>query len=139
MKEVRMRVFLVAIVVVALLAGACCGASQYRRFSASNFVWTGGPLALGDIVVVDVFVQGVGEDWVKVADDVPWPDVTIEFVWPDWANAPWPLPVDNSDERARLDVQAMIDGELYEYSCLMDWDAWNTISVECAAIEVPAP
>jgi hypothetical protein len=65
--------------------------------------------------------------------------VTIDFVWPDWATAPWPLPVDNSDERTRLDVQAMIDGELYEYSCLMDWDAWNTISVECAAIEVPAP
>ena len=134
-----MKVFVATLVVLALLVGACCGTSQYRRFSAFNFAWSGGPLALGDVVVVDVYVQGQGEDWVKVADDVPWPDVTIDFVWPEWADAPWSLPVDHFDERTRLDVQAMIDGEPYEYSCLMDWDAWNAISLECAAIEVPAP
>ena len=131
-----MRVFLVAIVVVALLAGACAGgSSQFRRYRVFDFAWTGGPLAAGDTVVCDFYAQGEAGEWVKVADDVPWPDVTVDLLWPVPPADPWALPGDHSQEQVRVDVQASIGGELFEYSCLMGWDSWQAISVQCESVE----
>jgi len=135
MKEARMRVFLVAIVAMALLASACSGGSQFRRYRVYGFDWTGGVLDAGDTVVCDFYAQGEMGGWVKVADDVPWPDVTVDLWWPVPPADPWPLPGDHSSEQMRVDVQAMIGGEPYEYSCLMDWDSWQAITVQCEAVE----
>ena len=107
-REARMRVFLVTIVVLALLAGACSGGSQFRRYRVFDFAWSGGPLAAGDTVVCDFYAQGEAGEWVKVADDVPWPDVTVDLVWPVPPADAWALPGDHTPEQMRVDVQALI-------------------------------
>ena len=130
-----MKVFVATLVVLALLVGACSGTSQYRRYRVYNFEWSGGVLAPGDTVLCDFYAQGEVGDWVKVADDVAWPDVSVDLWWPVPPADPWALPSDHSQEQMRVDVQAMISGELYEYSCLMGFDSWQAISVQCEAVE----
>jgi len=134
-KGVRMRVFVATMLALALLVGACAGGSQFRRYRVWSFEWTGGTLTPEDTVVCDFYAQGFGGEWVKVADDVAWPDVTVDLWWPVPPADPWSLPGDHSTERMRVDVQAMIGGEPYEYSCLMDWDSWHAISVQCESVE----
>ena len=134
-----MKFFLVAIVTVALLAGACAGGSQFRRYRVFDFAWTGGPLEAGDIVVCDFYAQGETGGWVKVADDVPWPDVTVDLWWPVPPADAWALPGDHTPEQMRVDVQALIGGEAYEYSCVMSWETWHGMTVACEVITVPAP
>jgi hypothetical protein len=129
-KEVRMKVLVVTIVALAVLVGAsCAGQSPVHRYHGFDFVTPNGPLEPGDVVLVDIYEQVEGADWVKKADDVPWPDVTLDFFWPAPGDSALPLPLDRTPARLRGDVQAVIGGEVYEVSCVTTWKAYKRLAV----------
>lgn len=133
-----MKVAVLTIVALALIVGAsCAGQSPVHRFHGFDFVAPTGPLAPGDLVVVDVYVQ-VGDEtaeWIKLADDVAWTDVALDFYWPLLSQSARDLPTDGTPERLRADVQAFIGGEAYEYSCLTAWKSYTPIGFSCESVD----
>ena len=141
-KEAKMRYAVAAFVAVALIIGACAAQHQDTRevwYRCYNFVSPGGePLGPEDVVLVDVFTRLEGEfvEWVKVADDLVWADVTLPFYWPgEKPYDPWLLPDDGTAQRIRFDVLATIGGEAFSYSCVTEYRAWGIISFECGEQE----
>ncbi len=131
-----MKVLVVTIVALALLVGAsCAGQSPVHRYHGFDFVTPDGPLVPGDVVVIDVYEQVEGGDWVKKVDDVPWLDVTLDFFWPALGDSALLLPTDRTPARLRGDVQAMIGGEVYEVSCMTDWKSYTPIGFSCESVD----
>ena len=135
-----MKVLVLAIVALAIIVGpSCAGQSQVYRYHGFDFInplGDGVPLGVEDAVVMDVYIQ-VGDDtapWVKRCNDVPW-DVTSGFKSPPADSAAVPLPANKVPMRMRGDVQAMIGGEFYEYSCIGPWKAYTPIGFSCDSVD----
>ena len=123
---------LVVLLVVALLMIPTMGCGKYvrnpnRMIGATNFQWTGDPIGEDDVVLADFFVREDGtSEWVKFADDIPWTDLTVPV------EAPYTLMSDGTKVWYRIDVQATIGGELFEYSCVSDdWLAVGWMVFDC--------
>ena len=122
---------LVVVLVTALLLVPTLGCGKYvynpnRVIGAENFQWTGDPIEEGDTVFASFFVREDGTpDWVEIAQAVPWTDLTASV------ETPYTLS-DGVKIWYRVDVQATIGGELYEYSCVSDdWIAIATMMFDC--------
>lgn len=122
---------LVVLLVAVLLLIPTLGCGKYvrnpnRMIGASNFQWTGDPIGPDDVVLTDFFIRVDGTpEWVKFADDVLWTDLTIPI------EAPYTL-TEGVKVWYRVDVQATIGGELFEYSCVSDdWIAVATMVFDC--------
>ena len=123
---------LVVFVVVALLLIPTLGCGKYvrnpsRMIGARNFQWTGDPIGEDDTILADFFVREDGtSEWVKFADDIPWTDLTIPV------EVPYTLLSNGTKTWYRVDVQATIGGELFEYSCVSDdWIAVGWLVFDC--------
>ena len=130
-----MKVAVLSIVALAVIVGAsCAGQSPVHRFHAFDFT---PPAVLfpDDIVMLDIYVQVEGEDWVKMADDVAWTDVTQDFFWPPMGQAALPLPADKKQARFRGDLVAVVAGEVYEVSCVTAWRSYTPAGFSCQSMD----
>lgn len=125
----RVLVFLIAAVLLVPVLG-CAGyvRNPDRIFGATNFQWTGDPVQPGDVILVDFFVREDGTaEWIKIFDDVVWTDLEGAVEAPE----PYTL-LPDTKIWYRVDVQATIDGEYFQYSCVSDdWLAVWSLSMDC--------
>ena len=134
-REARMKVAVLSIVALAVIVGAsCAGQSPVHRFRAYDYE-TPGDLAPGDIVMLDIYVQVEGEDWVKMADDVSWTDVASDFFWPPMTEAALGLPAGGAQARFRGDLVAVVGGEVYEVSCVTAWASYTPAGFSCQSMD----
>lgn len=147
---------MMALVLVAMLASVSCAvhfhdAAIYQ--DADEFLWSGGELPGGSTVFC-TFYQRVEDatEWELVTGQ--WSRVTgsniydIDTETPEYTAAeglPWAYPTlpilvanalleDGTATWFRVDVDAWIDGELYQYSCISSEPFWvGKVAVICGA------
>lgn len=139
---------LVALMLVAVMASVSCAvhfADTAIYVDADEFLWSGGNLPAGSVVLCTFYERAEGStEWELIyALDGGWtmtsPNVyDVDLVSPDFSVAqhmPWvdvslpillayQLPEDGTSRWYRVDVMADIDGELYGYSCISPEPYW---------------
>jgi hypothetical protein len=126
------RRFIVVLTILVLLVPVF-GCARFvreasRYFGATNFEWTGEPLQLGDTVLVDFLVrEDASPDWELIHGEIEWVDLAGVVETPE----PYEL-IRGEKVWYRVDVRAMIGGELFEYSCVSDdWIAVWSMTLDC--------
>lgn len=146
----------IALMLVAVLSSVCCAvhfhdAAIYQE--ADEFLWTGGELPGGSTVSCTFYQRAedstewtlVTGQWSRVSGsnvydiDTAGPEYTAAEELP-WAYPSLPillantLPEDGTPMWFRVDVDAWIDGELYQYSCITTEAYWmGKVSIICGA------